>query len=180
MKLIFLYGPPAVGKFTVGGELSKRTGFKLFHNHVTVDVARILYDIDTNFEDHEKAAPLKDQLRLDVIAAAARDDINLIFTLAYTRGVSDEFVRQVVKIVTDYRGSVCFVQLHASMSVLHARIGGGLRAEMRKPTDPAHLDEKFARGGLDMPVLFTNNLYINTDMVQPQVAAERIIRQFHL
>jgi hypothetical protein len=29
--LVFIVGPPAVGKMTVGHELSRRTGLKLFH-----------------------------------------------------------------------------------------------------------------------------------------------------
>lgn len=29
MKLLFLYGPPAVGKLTVANEISKLTGFKV-------------------------------------------------------------------------------------------------------------------------------------------------------
>lgn len=37
MKLVILFGPPAVGKMTVGHELAQRTGLKLFHNHMTID-----------------------------------------------------------------------------------------------------------------------------------------------
>lgn len=37
MDLVVIFGPPAVGKMTVGMELCKRTGFKLFHNHMTVE-----------------------------------------------------------------------------------------------------------------------------------------------
>jgi len=36
--LVCLIGPPAVGKMTVGQELCRRTGFKLFHGHVVADV----------------------------------------------------------------------------------------------------------------------------------------------
>src|SRR5713226_8691294 len=36
--LVCLIGPPAVGKMTVGQELCRRTGFKLFHGHVVSDV----------------------------------------------------------------------------------------------------------------------------------------------
>ena len=32
MKLIIIYGPPAVGKLTVAEELSRRTGFKILQN----------------------------------------------------------------------------------------------------------------------------------------------------
>ena len=38
-----IFGPHAVGKMTVGQELSKITNLKLFHNHMTIDiVSRIL------------------------------------------------------------------------------------------------------------------------------------------
>nr|WP_159808145.1 AAA family ATPase [Litoreibacter roseus] len=38
MSLIFIIGPPAVGKMTIGQELEKRTGYKLFHNHVAIEM----------------------------------------------------------------------------------------------------------------------------------------------
>jgi len=35
--LVFIVGPPAVGKMTVGRELSSLTGFPFFHNHLTIE-----------------------------------------------------------------------------------------------------------------------------------------------
>ena len=37
MKLMFLFGSGAVGKMTVGQELMKITGLRLFHNHMTIE-----------------------------------------------------------------------------------------------------------------------------------------------
>lgn len=37
MKLILLIGNGAVGKMTVGQELMKQTGLRLFHNHMTIE-----------------------------------------------------------------------------------------------------------------------------------------------
>lgn len=37
MTLVVIFGPPAVGKMTVGMELERLTGMRLFHNHMTVD-----------------------------------------------------------------------------------------------------------------------------------------------
>ena len=34
-NLVQIIGPQAVGKMTVGQELSKITGYKLFYNHMT-------------------------------------------------------------------------------------------------------------------------------------------------
>lgn len=45
--LVFIVGPPAVGKMTVGHELAKRTGLKLFHNHHTIDLALRFFPFGT-------------------------------------------------------------------------------------------------------------------------------------
>ena len=37
MKVVFLFGSAAVGKMTVGQELMKLTGLRLFHNHMTIE-----------------------------------------------------------------------------------------------------------------------------------------------
>lgn len=44
MKLIILFGPPAVGKRTVGLELAKLTGLKLIHNHTTIELVLNFFD----------------------------------------------------------------------------------------------------------------------------------------
>ena len=36
-KLVLITGPQAVGKMTVGQELTKITNLKLFHNHMSID-----------------------------------------------------------------------------------------------------------------------------------------------
>ncbi len=38
MKLVIIFGPHAVGKMTVGQDLEKKTGLKLFHNHMTIEL----------------------------------------------------------------------------------------------------------------------------------------------
>jgi hypothetical protein len=45
--LVFIVGPPAVGKMAVGHELAARTGFRLFHNHHTIDLVLRFFDYGT-------------------------------------------------------------------------------------------------------------------------------------
>ena len=42
MKLVILIGDAAVGKMTVGQELMKQTGLRLFHNHMYSPVPRLV------------------------------------------------------------------------------------------------------------------------------------------
>lgn len=47
MKLVLIFGPQAVGKMTVGQELAKITGLKLFHNHMTIDLVSHFFGYGT-------------------------------------------------------------------------------------------------------------------------------------
>lgn len=51
MNLIIIIGPQAVGKMTVGEELAKQLDYKLFHNHMTIDMVMKLFT-------YEEGAPL--------------------------------------------------------------------------------------------------------------------------
>jgi len=47
MKFVFITGPQAVGKMTVGQALAKITDLKLFHNHETIEMVRPLLSLAT-------------------------------------------------------------------------------------------------------------------------------------
>ena len=44
LKFVTIIGPQAVGKMTVGQELAKITGLKLFHNHMTIELVAPFFD----------------------------------------------------------------------------------------------------------------------------------------
>ena len=43
---MILFGPQAVGKMTVGQELAKLIEYKLFYNHMTIEMVRLIFDYD--------------------------------------------------------------------------------------------------------------------------------------
>ena len=70
MTLVIIFGPPAVGKMAVGLELERLTGFRLFHNHMTVNPIIRLFPFESApyrrlvtelrrriFEDTSRATP---------------------------------------------------------------------------------------------------------------------------
>src|SRR5262245_48592263 len=106
-KLIFIYGPPAVGKLTVARELAGLTGYRLFHNHLTVPVVNAIFGKES--ENPGRSRLLK-QLRVLSMTAAAEAGIDLIFTAAYSGGEADEeFVRQFVAPFEATGGHAMFV-----------------------------------------------------------------------
>ncbi len=57
MRLVFIYGPPGVGKLTVARELAALTGFKLFHNHLTVVCTAVAFLLFFSLPDVVRTAP---------------------------------------------------------------------------------------------------------------------------
>ena len=48
MNFYMLIGPQAVGKMTVGQELTKITNLKLFHNHMSIDLVSNFFSYKSN------------------------------------------------------------------------------------------------------------------------------------
>jgi len=79
MKFVVLFGPPAVGKMSVGYELSRLTGLRLFHNHMTIDLVLPFFDFG-----HPSFQRLVGEFRRRVFEEVAASDLpGLIFTFVW-------------------------------------------------------------------------------------------------
>ncbi len=144
MQLIFLYGPPAVGKYTIGIELAALTGFRLFHNHLTVNLVSAVFD-----RDSEIWLRLLRSVRRDVVTEAARYGVDLIMTGVFS-GTSEhaEAWRAVVEPVKAEGGSVPFVQLTCERDELFRRVEQDSRRALDKLVDAGRRSELL--DGFDM------------------------------
>lgn len=133
-RLVFLYGPPAVGKLTVARAVAERAPFTVLHNHVTIDpVAEVLpFGTKTFWR-------VVDGLRRDLVAAAAEENIDLIYTFVFAPG-EEQHVNDVVAPYEERGGAVLFVQLLASREVLLQRVLEEDRRDHGKITDPGTLE----------------------------------------
>jgi len=66
MKLVTLYGAPGVGKLTTARALAAQTGFRLFHNHLTFDLVKSLFEFPS-----PPFGRLAERIRLSAFEAAA-------------------------------------------------------------------------------------------------------------
>ncbi len=79
MNLLIIFGPPAVGKMTVGLELQTLTGMRLFHNHMTIDLVLNFFDFG-----HPQFKTLVGEFRRRIFEEVAISDLaGLIFTYVW-------------------------------------------------------------------------------------------------
>lgn len=175
MELVFLYGPPGVGKLTVARAVAARTGFRVFHNHLTVDLVGAVFPRGT-----PQFGRLISRFRRDMFAEAAGAGVDLIFTFVYAHPVDAPEVRAYLEPVQAAGGRVCFVQLTCTRDVLLARVADASRRAHGKIIDSSLLTELLGRYDLFSAVASGDNLRIDTTQVSAADAAAQIIAHYAL
>ena len=175
MKLIIIHGPPAAGKLTVGTELSRTTGYKLFHNHLSIDFVKPVFEFGSPRFWH-----LVGRLRADVIAEAARQDISLIHTFCYEFGADDDHFRELIAAAEDNGGETHLVLLICDDAERKRRIGNESRVKIGKLTDPESVGRPGKTINLTTPLPGRETLIIDTTHVDPATAAERVLQHYGL
>ena len=112
MKLVVLIGDTAVGKMTVGQELMKQTGLRLFHNHMMIEP---VLDIFGAFR-----GDVIQKLREVVFHEFAKsDNEGMIFTFMWAFDMpSDwEYIAHVAEIFEEQNATIYYVELIAPQEV---------------------------------------------------------------
>jgi hypothetical protein len=169
MQLVFIYGPVASGKLTVGRELTKLTSLPLFHNHLVVDAVSAVFAFGT-----EPFVRLREDLWLQIIGEAARRGQSLIFTFAPEPTVDAGFPARVRALVRSFGGTVLFVALTLAPGEQERRLTDPSRAAFGKLQSLdvlLSLQAAFARCMAEMPA---PDLAIDTGSTSPFLAATQI------
>jgi hypothetical protein len=177
MKLIIIHGPPAAGKLTVANALSSRTGFKVFHNHLTIDCTAPVFEFGTpGFWD------INVRLRCEIIAEAAPRGVDVIHPFCYGFAIDDDYFRQLVSAATDNGGEAHVVFMNCRDEVRKQRITDESRARMRKLIDPDSIDRQREEDILfsTHPDFADSTLVLDTSDISPEESATRIIDHFGL
>jgi 2-phosphoglycerate kinase len=175
MKLIFIYGSPAVGKLTVAREIARVTGFKVFHNHLSIDC------IEPVFEFGSKSfGKLIEMIRVETIAEAAAVGQDLVYTFCFAKDFDEPHIEKVVEVVEARGGEVCFVLLTADREALNARVTEESRKNMGKAKTVEMMDYFHETYDLSSPVPDRESLIIDNTDLPARETAERIIDHFGL
>ncbi len=171
MKLLFLHGPPASGKYTIAKAVADAAGLPLFHNHLIVDAVHAVFPFGS-----PGFVRLREQFWLEVLGEAASEGRSLIFTFQPESSVSAGFPAQAAQLFTAAGGQCLFVRLTLPLDAQLARIANDDRGRFGKLRDPALLRQLHADFTASEAAMPASALTIDTAATEPTAAADQIIR----
>ncbi len=174
-KVVILYGPPGVGKLTVGRALAKQTGWKLFHVHLLADLVSSLFNTGT-----KEFVDTFIHLWLFLFEAAlSSKNKGLIATLIYgiqtLEGKKDKkFFHQIARIAEKHRARLIFIKLRCADPELRRRIQSKSRRKYGKLTDYRLVEKIRRKYPVDQPIPLADSIEIDTTKMSPARAAVKI------
>jgi len=166
MKYIWIFGPPAVGKMTVGQELAKITNLKLFHNHMVMDLVSYFSDA---MKTGEGGRLMKLFIEEILQAVAEGDSHGLIYTSVcrFDNQAGWEYANKLVNIFESRGAEIYFVELEADVNE---------RIERNKT--PNRLTHKPSKRNIELSEEGLRDSYINerTNSHEGEIKRENYIR----
>ena len=183
MKLVFLFGDGAVGKMTVGQELAKQTGLRLFHNHLTIEPVIEVFG--------EYNGPVVNELR-DVFFRhfSASNQYGMIFTFMWAFDLKGDwdYVNHIRSIFEPYGTEFYYVELVASQQVRLQRNMTENRVKNKASKRNLEvsnkrileMDAKYRLESFEGEIPYDNYIKIDNSNLSPEEAAILIRNRFTL
>ena len=183
MKLVLIFGNGAVGKMTVGQELTKITGLRLFHNHMTIEpVLDVFGEFNLNV--------ISKLRRVFFEEFAKSDKYGLIFTFmwAFDSKADWDYIEEVKSVFAPYNTEFYYVELVASLEERLKRNASENRLyhkASKRDIETSNnrlyeCDKKYRLESFDGELQFDNYIKIDNTNLSPQAAAEIIKQKFDL
>ena len=184
MNFVVIFGPPAVGKMTVGYELAKFTGMKVFHNHMTIDLVLEFFPYG-----HEKFNALVSEFRQRIFEEVATSDLpGMIFTYVWAldhpadKGQVDSYCQ----IFKQQGANIYFVELEADLDERLERNKSEFRLSKKTSKRDTSRSEKNLLQTESQYMMNTdgeffyqeNYVKINNTNLSPEETAKQIVKTF--
>lgn len=183
--LVIILGPHAVGKMTVGQELANITQLRLFHNHMSIELARKLFAYT-----EKEWSILNETIRKTVFELFAKGDFpGLIFTYmcAFDEQSDLDYLQNMIHLFSSNGANCYVVELCADFEerlirnksenrLLHKESKRNLErseAEMRNTSEKYRLN---SYDGENLP--FENYMKIDNTALAPDKVAKMIQTHF--
>ncbi len=183
MKLVFLIGNGAVGKMTVGQELMKLTGLRLFHNHMTIEPVIEVF----GYYNGSVVTKIREVFFEEF---AKSDNYGMIFTYmwAFDQQSDWDYIEHVTDIFKEQGAEIYYVELVAPQEVRLKR--NETENRLKNKASKRNLefsrnnilkhDEKYRLESYDGEITFENYIKIDNTDLEPQEVARMIQERFSL
>lgn len=190
MKCLMIFGPPAVGKMTVGRAIAEKTGYKLLHNHMSIDLI-------LNFFEHGTPAffRLDKLVRFSIMKEFAKTGENgFIFTFMWgfeengEKTDDEKYIEEIEKIFADEGAETVFLELECGLEERLKRNTSTLRLEHKPSKRDTEFTEKMMKENDKKYRLNSNegelgsrkHLKINNEKLSPEEVANTAIKELGL
>ena len=185
MELVVIFGPSAVGKMAVGFELEKVTGYKLFHNHMTIELVHNFFEFDE--EPFRKlVVEFRNRLFEEIKSSSIK---GIIFTYVWALNMEEDH-QEIIKYCNALGKNiddVYFVELEASQMIRLERNRTELRLKNKKTKNNIENSEKnliqsdkLYKLNTDDSFFYKNYIKINNENLSPTETALIIKSKFGL
>lgn len=183
MKVLFLFGNSAVGKMTVGQELTKITDLKLFHNHMTIEpVIEIFGKYDSQ---------VVTRLREVIFEEFAKtDNYGIIFTYMWAFDCPEDwqYIQHVKQIFSKSNSEFYYAELVTNQETRLKRNASENRLKNKPSKRDIEAsnkrlidgDKKYRLESLEGEIPFENYLKIDNTNLTADETAKIIKEQFNL
>ena len=178
-----MIGNAAVGKMTVGQELMKLTGLRLFHNHMTIEPVIEIFG--------QYNGKVINRLRQVVFEEFAKSDCyGMIFTYmwAFDQQSDWDYIEHVKSIFSPYNTEFFYVELVAPREIRLERNITENRLQNKASKRDIEVsnqrlvndDTKYRLESFDGEIPFDNYIKIDNSQLPPDVVAKMIQEKFNL
>ncbi len=179
--IIVMYGPPGVGKFTIGKQLSKKTGFRFFNGHRLADVVHSIFEFGTK-EFIETTNFLWLNLFSKLVKSQPRGlIISFVYGVQTLEGKKDDlFCKKFIAVAKRNDAKIHFIKLTCSDDRLYRRVQNKSRRRYGKLTSASLLKKIRNNYKVDEEIPFVKSIEIDTTTYTPKQTADRIIAKLNL
>lgn len=185
MNFYFIVGPQAVGKMTVGQELEKLSGAKLFFNHMTIDLVSNFFDYGT--KEGSYLVNSYRELLFKTVASQSKYP-GFIFTFVCDFDSEDglEYIYYVCNMFKDAGHDVYIIELYADYATRKVRNISENRISFKpskKNQTRAEMifeifEEKLRTTSYDGEIIWDKYVRIDNTNMLPQETARYILDYF--
>ncbi len=185
-KLVVILGPLAVGKMTVGQELAKITGLKLFHNHMTIDLVSNFFSYSS--QEGKYLVNLFRQEIFETVAKSTLEGIIFTFVCGFDDDTDWNYLQNIKKLFAANDSNTYFVELEADYDERFRRN----KTENRLANKPTKRNLEWSENNFikaeqnhrlnSLPGEIDESNYIRIDNTQllPELVAKQIKEHFNL